>query len=298
MNSTYPMEVPLTKAQIYKKRMNLKSKAKDELIHRKKNHTKTVSSVQRTRDDVQKKFTDFRSAVKKKAADNIRRDSQETESPRVPGSGKALLFCSLFIMEGEVSGKQYFPLILSEILEEDDATKALDATLLHSFMSQSVEQDHNVHTMVQSALLLASSEREEHVRQQGFMAHLQGKEEYDFFKNLRVTKKTFEFLFDIFKHHYNPTHQGGREPVSTDTFSISFTLTNTPRSSSGYALFLGPVRSHIMYCTGTPLNAGAADIIRHIGTSPALEPLPFSEGNPRFLAFSLQAHSTISRELL
>ncbi|KAK3878400.1 hypothetical protein Pcinc_016984 [Petrolisthes cinctipes] len=36
-----------------------------------------VSSVLRTREDVKKKFTDFRSAVKKKAAD-IRRDSQET----------------------------------------------------------------------------------------------------------------------------------------------------------------------------------------------------------------------------
>ncbi|KAK3890874.1 hypothetical protein Pcinc_005174 [Petrolisthes cinctipes] len=37
----------------------------------------SVSSVLRTREDVKKKFTDFRSAVKKKAAD-IRRDSQET----------------------------------------------------------------------------------------------------------------------------------------------------------------------------------------------------------------------------
>lgn len=37
---------------------------------------------------------------------------------------------------------------------------------------------------------------------------------------MRVTKKTFRFLLDIFKNYYNPEHLGGREPVPTDTLLL------------------------------------------------------------------------------
>lgn len=52
------------------------------------------------------------------------------------------------------------------------------------------------------------------------MTHLLGKAEYDFFKNVRVTKQTYRFLVDIFKTLYNPTHQGGRIPIPTETLLI------------------------------------------------------------------------------
>ncbi|KAK4319607.1 hypothetical protein Pmani_009463 [Petrolisthes manimaculis] len=128
-------------------------------------------------------------------------------------------------MEGEASGKQYFSLMMSEVLENDDAAEALlDVRSLHNrSVSQTVEHDENVGSMLLSDLVQLSGDRQEHVRHQGYMAHLLGKEEYDFFKNLRVTKKTFEFLLDIFMHHYNPIHQGGHKPLSADTL-LALTL--------------------------------------------------------------------------
>lgn len=68
--------------------------------------------------------------------------------------------------------------------------------------------------------MVQSNFREQHVRQQGFTTHIPEKESFDFFKNLRVTKKTFRFLLDIFKKYYNPVHLGGREPVPTDTLLL------------------------------------------------------------------------------
>ncbi|KAK4318809.1 hypothetical protein Pmani_010232 [Petrolisthes manimaculis] len=64
---------------------------------------------------------------------------------------------------------------------------------------------------------VSTREREEQRRQERFAGHLYEKEEYDFFRNLRVTKKTFNFLLQIFKDTYDPHFHDGRDPIPTKT---------------------------------------------------------------------------------
>lgn len=45
INATFPMDSPLSRVQIYKKWMNMKSKAKDELVDRKKDYTQTGKNI-------------------------------------------------------------------------------------------------------------------------------------------------------------------------------------------------------------------------------------------------------------
>lgn len=65
--------------------------------------------------------------------------------------------------------------------------------------------------------------REEHQKQQGYAEHLQDKSDFDFFRNLRVRKETFEDLLTKFEESYLPQHTGGREPVLPRT-SLYVTL--------------------------------------------------------------------------
>ena len=65
--------------------------------------------------------------------------------------------------------------------------------------------------------------REVHEKRAGYTQHLMDKSNFDFFRNLRVRKDTFEDLLQNFKTVYNPFHKGGREPVSART-SLLVTL--------------------------------------------------------------------------
>ena len=57
--------------------------------------------------------------------------------------------------------------------------------------------------------------RETHPRQQGFPDHLYEKDDVDFFRNLRVTKETFNKLLQVVQERTSHIHHGGHPPVSS-----------------------------------------------------------------------------------
>ncbi|KAK4290470.1 hypothetical protein Pmani_000368 [Petrolisthes manimaculis] len=63
--------------------------------------------------------------------------------------------------------------------------------------------------------LMSTSTRQSHPKQQGFSQHLEKKENLDFFRNLRVTKDTFQLLLGIVEENYHPISDRGTPPVSS-----------------------------------------------------------------------------------
>ncbi|KAK3888130.1 hypothetical protein Pcinc_007775 [Petrolisthes cinctipes] len=57
--------------------------------------------------------------------------------------------------------------------------------------------------------------RQSHPKQQGFSHHLEEKENLDFFRNLRVTKDTFQLLLGIVDESYKPICDRGTPLVSS-----------------------------------------------------------------------------------
>ncbi|KAK4318534.1 hypothetical protein Pmani_010475 [Petrolisthes manimaculis] len=60
---------------------------------------------------------------------------------------------------------------------------------------------------------VADSKLQSHPKQQGFSQHLEEKENLDFFRNLRVTKDTFQLLLGVVEDHYQPICDRGTPPV-------------------------------------------------------------------------------------
>lgn len=58
--------------------------------------------------------------------------------------------------------------------------------------------------------------RDDHPRQRGFAKHLLEKSELDFFRNVRVTKKTFTDLVGIVETEHQPRYPGGFEPLTNE----------------------------------------------------------------------------------
>ncbi|KAK4301468.1 hypothetical protein Pmani_026387 [Petrolisthes manimaculis] len=68
--------------------------------------------------------------------------------------------------------------------------------------------------VVSLAAMSAISIRESHPKQQGFSSHLQEKDNLDFFRNLRVTKDTFQLILGIVEEAYQPISNRGTVLVS------------------------------------------------------------------------------------
>ncbi|XP_045118684.1 protein ALP1-like isoform X1 [Portunus trituberculatus] len=67
--------------------------------------------------------------------------------------------------------------------------------------------------LMEHSFVMSGSTRQSHPKQQGFSQHLEEKDNLDFFRNLRVTKDTFQQILTIVEN-YKPISDKGTPPVS------------------------------------------------------------------------------------